>query len=112
MTGVEFERCKMLAVDIASLGVAPLAVEPIRFEACRLDFANFTGVELPGATWRECSLREADFARAVLTGTVFDGCDLSGARFVETDRSTHMPERTRAWPGPAKNAWRTSSARG
>ena len=85
LVGGSFERCKMLAIDAASLGVSPLAIEPIRFEDCLLDFASFQGVELSRSMWHRCALRDADFAEAVLTGADFAGSELSGARFARTD---------------------------
>lgn len=85
LLGVAFERCKLLGLDVAALDARALAADPLRFQECRLDMAAFIGVDAAGATFANCSLREADFSGAVLRGADFAGSDLMGARFAGTD---------------------------
>lgn len=81
----EFIGCKLLGINWAAVTMSTIAPVPVTFTRCRLDFASFVGVDLTGAVFRDCDLREADFGEATLRRVDFTGSNLTGAAFRECD---------------------------
>ncbi|MFO0746687.1 MAG: pentapeptide repeat-containing protein [Myxococcota bacterium] len=82
--GVRFRECKLLGADLTRVRTTFLA---LTFEACKLDYANFGGLELVKTLFDHCSLVDASFVGTNLSGAVFSDCDVSGALFRQTNLS-------------------------
>lgn len=78
---VSFENCKLLGIDFSTCNEFLFAVH---FEHCILDFVSFLKRRLRKTTFRDCSIKEANFTQADLTGSAFINCDLSRTIFQQT----------------------------
>jgi fluoroquinolone resistance protein len=85
--GVEFVDCRLTGVDWT--GVAPNPA--VSFDGCNLQYSSFVKINLTGARFRRCRaidvtfiearLQRTGFDHTVLSGAMFDGCDLQEADF-------------------------------
>jgi fluoroquinolone resistance protein len=78
---VRFEKCKMVGVDFAVCNTLGWKVQVVD---CRLDSANFEGMDVRGMTWKGGRAQGADFTGAQADGVDFDGVDLTDAVFERT----------------------------
>jgi uncharacterized protein YjbI with pentapeptide repeats len=86
LQGCHFLRCKLIGVDWTETS----ALEMIRFEDCRLDYGNFSYLDLSHAALVDCSAREIHLAGTNLShgdcsGTSFLGSTFSGTNLSQTD---------------------------
>lgn len=78
---VTFKNCKLLGLNFS---VCNKFLSLLKFEDCVLTIASFFKLKLGGTKFKNCNLREADFAEADFTASVFTNCDFSGAIFDNT----------------------------
>lgn len=72
-----FRDCKLMGAVFENV-----TLDNVLFENCRLDYSTLARVRANGSViFCRCSLREATFASADLTGSLFDDCDLRQAEF-------------------------------
>jgi fluoroquinolone resistance protein len=86
--GVALRECKIAGVNFASLSEL---LSDFSFADCLLQSCIFSGMSQKKQSFRKCQvrdcdfhrtdLREADFSDAVLTGSLFEQCNLSKADF-------------------------------
>ncbi len=76
-----FEGCKMLGLRFDMCNEFALSFS---FEECNLDHATFFQLAIRKTLFRNSHLIEADFTAADLTASVFDNCDMAGAKFDNT----------------------------
>ncbi|RSK37666.1 pentapeptide repeat-containing protein [Hymenobacter metallilatus] len=81
LQNVAFTGCKLLGLPFTACRDM---LFDVHFERCQLDYASFWGKAMPNTRFLHCSLREADFTRADLTGAIFQDCQLHGAVFSQT----------------------------
>ncbi len=79
---VTFQNCKLLGLDFTTTKDFLFSVS---FEKCQLDYANFTGKQMPHTRFTDCSLKEADFTQANLSQSPFSDCDLNRTIFEQTN---------------------------
>ena len=77
----KFRDCKMLGLNFEQCNEYLFTVA---FENCVLNFSNFYKRAMKKTTFAKCTLQEVDFIESDLTGSVFDHCDLAGAKFEQT----------------------------
>lgn len=88
-----------------AFGDCPSATFHIHCEDSRLDFASFLRCPLRATVFRRCSLQQADFTGAdlreaafpgsILTGALFDNCQLEKCDFLEAADFQIDPARNR-----------------
>ncbi|OPG10588.1 pentapeptide repeat-containing protein [Microbispora sp. GKU 823] len=77
LSRVVFRDCKLLGALLEEV-----TLDSVLFERCRLDYATLSRVRAAGPViFASCSLREATFSRADMTGAAVDGCDLHLTEF-------------------------------
>ncbi|MGW5689128.1 pentapeptide repeat-containing protein [Nonomuraea sp. NPDC003754] len=77
LSRVAFTDCKMIGATWEQV-----TLDDVIFERCRFDLAIFTRVRAAGPViFSSCSLREAEFSAADLSGVAFDECDLHLTEF-------------------------------
>ncbi len=81
LNDVSFRDCKMLGLNFEHCSEFLLTV---KMENCTLDLSSFFKRKLKNTHFKNCSLKEVDFIEADLTSSVFDSCDMSGAKFENT----------------------------
>jgi fluoroquinolone resistance protein len=81
LNDARFSDCKMLGINFENCSEYLFTVD---FENCILNFSSFYKRSFKKTSFRNCSLQEVDFVEADLTGSVFDKCDLVGAKFENT----------------------------
>lgn len=81
LNDAKFSDCKMLGMLFERCSEFLFTVE---FDNCVLNFSSFYKRVVKKTSFRKCSLQEVDFIEADLTSSVFDGCDLMGAKFENT----------------------------
>lgn len=59
----------------------------VKFDGCKLDYSNYSGLDLRRTAFLTCSARDVDFVNANLTEAVFSGTDLQNASFSGADLS-------------------------
>ena len=79
---VAFQNCKLLGLDFTTTKDFLFSVS---FEKCQLDYANFTGKQMPHTRFTDCSLKEADFTQASLIQATFSDCNLHRTIFEQTN---------------------------
>ncbi|MEM8898519.1 MAG: pentapeptide repeat-containing protein [Bacteroidota bacterium] len=79
---VAFRSCKLLGIDFSTTKDFLFSVY---FEKCQLDYANFTGKQMPHTPFTDCSLKEADFTQASLSQATFSNCELHRTIFEQTN---------------------------
>ena len=77
----QFKDCKMLGVDFT---VCNKMMFSFSFDKCFLDYSIFYASKLKKTVFNSCSIKEADFSEAVLTGSKFTDCDLFNTLFSRT----------------------------
>jgi len=85
LSSAEFKNCKILGVNFSECIDFLFSVD---FYGCILDYSSFMLKKMPKTRFSKCSLKEVTFTQAILTGSVFDDCDLYGAVFNRTDISS------------------------
>lgn len=76
---VTLDRCVLTGCTLIGVRFDTVAFNNVIFENCRLDYATFHQVKMPGPVgFIGCSLAEATFSNSSLTAAAFDGCKLSG----------------------------------
>jgi fluoroquinolone resistance protein len=78
---IKFVDCKMLGLHFENCHEFGFAVQ---FDNCTLNHCSFYKRKLKKTLFKNTKLQEADFTDADLTSSVFDGCDLAGAKFENT----------------------------
>jgi len=78
---VEFTRTKLMGIDWS--GVRRLAFA-VGFEGCVLTYSSFTKNVMRGCRIVDCKANETSFVEVDLTGAVFTGTDLAGAKFIDS----------------------------
>lgn len=87
LSGLRWEDSKLSRVTFTGcrmLGAAweEVTLDDVVFERCKLDLAAFARVRATGSViFSSCSLREARFSAADLSGVAIDDCDLTLAEF-------------------------------
>ncbi len=81
MSNALFRDSKILGVNFSNCEDSLFSV---RFEGCVADYASFMNKKMAKTVFRQTSLKQVNFANAVLTQAVFDGCDLYDATFNRT----------------------------
>lgn len=81
LNDARFRECKMLGVNFENCHDFLFLVD---FEDCILNFSIFYKRSLKKIRFKNCSLLEVDFTEADLSGSVFDNCDMTGAKFEHT----------------------------
>ncbi|MEO0727581.1 MAG: pentapeptide repeat-containing protein [Bacteroidota bacterium] len=79
---VVFLRSKLLGIHFSACRTFRLE---LKFEHCVLDYSSFVGLPLPGTTFLECQIREADFREADLSKSSFEKSNLSRSQFEYTN---------------------------
>ncbi|WP_118949697.1 pentapeptide repeat-containing protein [Taibaiella helva] len=79
---VVFRDCKLMGLHFEQCNPFNLAFQ---FERCILDHSSFFQVKLKDTIFRDCPLRAVDFTEADLSQAALEQCDLSGARFDQTN---------------------------
>jgi fluoroquinolone resistance protein len=78
---VRFKDCKLLGLHFEHCSDSLFSVA---FNGCILNLASFYKRKLKKTVFKNCSLQEADFTEADVSGAVFDNCDLAKAVFDNT----------------------------
>lgn len=78
LNDAKFIDCKMLGMLFERCSEYLFTVE---FDNCVLNFSSFYKRVIKKTNFRRCSLQEVDFIEADLSGSVLEGCDLTGAKF-------------------------------
>jgi uncharacterized protein YjbI with pentapeptide repeats len=78
---VTFRDCKLMGVDWSGLESYP----SVSFERCNLSYASFARLALNKTRIAHCTLTEVNFIETQLVDAIFDGSELSGARFERCD---------------------------
>ena len=81
LKNVHFINCKLMGVDFSPCNDFLLSVS---FEKCILDYCAFFGKKLKKTTFRECSIKEANFTSTDLTASGFIRCDLTHSVFQQS----------------------------
>jgi fluoroquinolone resistance protein len=84
LNGVIFKGCKLLAVNFSKCEDFLFGVG---FENCILDYGSFAGKKMVKTRFKRSTLKEVSFSGSILTGSVFDECDMSETVFNRTDLS-------------------------
>jgi len=79
---VSFEECNFLGVDLSTS--SPFLWKAC-FDDCQMDLTIFSGMNLKGTNFSNCSMKEADFTEANLTLVTLDNCNLERAIFSGTN---------------------------
>jgi len=87
LSGVQFERTALVAVNGSVLARTSLAPLELRFDACTLNYATFRDLDLSGSTFEDCLAREVAFSGVKLVGASLRGTDFSGSTFQDCDLS-------------------------
>ena len=78
---VAFSHCKLMGLIFNNCNPFLLSMQ---FHDCQLDLSSFYQLKLKATIFKNCSLRESDFAEADLTNATLDNCDFSSAIFDQT----------------------------
>ncbi len=98
---VQFNHCKLMGVDFSQCSNFSFAPN---FLGCNLNFASFLRKKMPGTTFSDCAIHEANFTEADLANATFDECDLSNTVFYRTNlRSADFRTTLRFSIDPAQN---------
>jgi len=57
----------------------------VHFEGCNLNLSTFFKKSLKKTRFINCTLQETDFTESILSGAVFDSCDLTRALFIHAN---------------------------
>jgi uncharacterized protein YjbI with pentapeptide repeats len=81
-----FVDCKLLGIDWTT----GTALDGVTFQGCRLDYGNFSYLDLRHGKWLECSAREVhlvgtDLSQGDFSGTSFLGSTFSGTNLSHAD---------------------------
>lgn len=78
---VRFKDCKMLGLLFYTCNDFGFSVS---FDNCILNHASFYGVKIKKTLFKNVRLIEVDFTDCDVSHSVFDACDLAGAKFENT----------------------------
>ena len=81
LKNVKFKDCKLLGLHFENCD--PFLFE-VDFETCFLNLSSFYKLNIKKTKFKDSNLSEVDFTEADLTSSLFDNCDLAGARFERT----------------------------
>lgn len=79
--GVVFEDCNLMGTNWVEVRKGG----DYSFNACKMDYCCFQGVDLRNMKFDDCLLREADFSSANLSKASFKGANLSGTSFANVN---------------------------
>lgn len=79
---VQFKNCKLMGLRFDECNTFGLT---LTFENSLLNLSSFFKLSLRKTRFRSCQLKEVDFTQSNLGGAVFEGCDLLGAVFDQTN---------------------------
>lgn len=84
---VSFTDSKLIGIDWTKAGVSKVdrTLLTVGFEACVLDYCNFSGLSLKNTRMTRCSAKEVEFGQADLSGTDCSGTDFAGSTFLQTN---------------------------
>jgi len=82
LNGAEFKNCKILGVNFKD---ASSLFFSVGFDGCILDYASFMDKKMLKTRFVKTSLKDVNFSGTVLTGSLFDECDLNSAVFNRSD---------------------------
>lgn len=82
LTDVVFKGCKLMGINFS---LTQSFMFSASFEDCVLDYSSFMEKKMVKTILKKTTLKEVTFSHAILTGSVFDECDLNGAIFNQTD---------------------------
>lgn len=82
MQGVSFTDCKFVGVNFSEIDPMLLDWSFTR-SVCKT--CNFSGLQMKGSFFKECSISETYFSETNLRGGAFTDCDLSGSVFHNSD---------------------------
>ena len=71
MIGLKFDECNEFGLDFS-------------FENCIMDYSSFYQMEIKKTVFKNSQLHEVDFTECNLKGSMFNNCDLSMARFIDS----------------------------
>jgi len=81
LKNVKFKDCKLLGLHFENCD--PFLFE-VDFDTCFLKLSSFYKLRLKKTRFKNSDLTEVDFTEAELANSLFDNCDLGGARFERT----------------------------
>jgi fluoroquinolone resistance protein len=81
LRGVKFEGCKLMGIDWSD-GHRALGAS---FKECVLDYASFARIDLRKVAFKDCRMLEVNFAEANLSEADFSGSNLDRSRFQRTN---------------------------
>jgi len=79
LRGARLERASLLGADLGRASLDGLDLRAVRLAGCSLREASLVGCHLEGLALEQLDLARADLTSALLTATVFERADLSGA---------------------------------
>ncbi len=78
---INFDNCKIMGIDFSITNDFMFAV---KFNESYLDYSTFFGKKMKNTLFSDCSVKEVDFTRVDLTGSIFKNCDLTSAIFLQS----------------------------
>ncbi|HEX6848165.1 MAG TPA: pentapeptide repeat-containing protein, partial [Chitinophagaceae bacterium] len=81
LKNIKFRECKLLGLHFENCDPFLFAVD---FDKCLLSLSSFYKIKLKKTRFKDSNLSEVDFTEADLTSSLFDNCDLAGAKFERT----------------------------
>ena len=81
LKNVKFKDCKLLGLHFENCDQFLFEVD---FENCFLNLSSFYKLKIKKTRFINSNLSEVDFTEADLTSSLFDNCELAGARFERT----------------------------
>jgi len=82
LSNARFKNCKLLGIVFSECQDLLFRV---KFESCILDYSSFMGKKMPKTYFIKSSLKEVNFTRCNLSGSVFDEVNLADTLFNGTD---------------------------
>ena len=81
LKNVKFKDCKLLGLHFENCDQFLFEVD---FDKCILNLSSFYKWKLKKTRFKDSNLSEVDFTEADMTSSLFDNCELAGARFERT----------------------------
>ena len=81
LKNVRFKDCKLLGLHFENCDQFLFQVD---FNNCVLNLSSFYKLKLKKTRFKDSNLTEVDFTETDLASSLFDNCDLAGARFERT----------------------------
>jgi len=82
LRGVVFEDCKLVGVDFTKCN---FTFFEIAFQGCLMDVCNFSSLKLKRLPFLRCEIRDSRFIESVLPEANFEGSNLEGTIFHQTN---------------------------